>query len=92
MSNAAVLAISLQEPRPLVERLQEIGALGFVPKARIGSGLLPALETILQSGTWFKGIGEKSAYPRGAGQNESSPFAPECPVVAIVCIGFPASL
>jgi len=66
--NVAVLAISLHEPQPLVARLQEIGVLGFVPKARIGSDLLPALETILQGGTWFKGTGEKNAYQRGAGR------------------------
>jgi two-component system, NarL family, nitrate/nitrite response regulator NarL len=49
-----VLAVSLHEPRPLVDELKKVGVLGFVPKDRIASDLLPALDTVLRGGTWFR--------------------------------------
>jgi two-component system response regulator NreC len=49
-----VLAVSLHEQRPLLDELKKVGVLGFVPKDRIASDLLPALDTLLKGGTWFK--------------------------------------
>jgi two-component system, NarL family, nitrate/nitrite response regulator NarL len=49
-----VLAVSLHEQRPLLEELKKVGVRGFVPKDRIASDLLPALDTLLKGGTWFK--------------------------------------
>ena len=49
-----VLAVSLHEQGPLLDELKKVGVLGFVPKDRIASDLLPALDTLLKGGTWFK--------------------------------------
>lgn len=49
-----VLAVSLHEPRLLLDELKRVGVLGFVPKDRIANDLLPALDTVLEGGTWFK--------------------------------------
>jgi two-component system nitrate/nitrite response regulator NarL len=49
-----VLAVSLHEQRPLLEELKKVGVRGFVPKDRIAIDLLPALDTLLKGGTWFK--------------------------------------
>jgi DNA-binding NarL/FixJ family response regulator len=65
---AAVLAISLHEPQPLIDKLKQIGVRGFVPKRRIGAELVPAVETILQGGLWFKAISEENALRRRATQ------------------------
>jgi DNA-binding NarL/FixJ family response regulator len=65
---AAVLAISLHEPQPLIEKLKQVGVRGFVPKRRIGSELVPAVETILKGGLWFRAISEENALQRGATQ------------------------
>lgn len=61
----AVLAISLHEPQPLLEKLKQIGVRGFVPKRQIGSELVPAVETIVKGGLWFKVAPEKSELQRG---------------------------
>jgi DNA-binding NarL/FixJ family response regulator len=63
---AAVLAISLHEPQPLIDKLKEIGVSGFVPKRRIGSELVQAVDTILKGGVWFKVTPEKNKLQRGA--------------------------
>jgi DNA-binding NarL/FixJ family response regulator len=65
---AAILAISLHEPRPLLDKLKQIGVRGFVPKRRIGSELVLAIETILKGGLWFNVPSEKNALRRGAAQ------------------------
>ena len=65
---AAVLAISLHEPQPLIDKLKQIGVRGFVPKRQIGSELVPAVETILKGGLWFKVNPEKNTMQRGATQ------------------------
>jgi|HubBroStandDraft_6_1064221.scaffolds.fasta_scaffold680872_2 DNA-binding NarL/FixJ family response regulator len=65
---AAILAISLHEPQPLLDKLKQIGVRGFVPKRRIGSELVPAVETILRGGQWFKVASEKNTLQRGATQ------------------------
>lgn len=62
----AVLAVSLHEPEQLLETLQKTGVRGFVPKGRLGSELVPAVETILKGGTWFKVAPEKKARQHGA--------------------------
>ena len=50
-----VLAISLHGQGPLQAELKRVGVLGFVPKDRMASDLLPALDAVLQGGTWFQG-------------------------------------
>jgi two-component system, NarL family, response regulator NreC len=50
-----VLAVSLHNQRTLLTELKKVGVLGFVPKDRMAIDLLPALDTLLQGGTWFKG-------------------------------------
>jgi DNA-binding NarL/FixJ family response regulator len=49
-----VLAVSLHEQGPLLDELKRAGVCGFVPKARLASDLIAALDTVLQGGTWFK--------------------------------------
>jgi DNA-binding NarL/FixJ family response regulator len=49
-----VLAVSLHEQGPLLAELKKVGVCGFVPKDRMASDLLPALDVVLQGGTWFK--------------------------------------
>ncbi|HXN74279.1 MAG TPA: response regulator transcription factor [Candidatus Acidoferrales bacterium] len=49
-----VVAVSLHEPKLLLEELKRAGVLGFVPKDRIATDLLPALDAVLEGGTWFK--------------------------------------
>ncbi|MGD0543777.1 MAG: response regulator transcription factor [Candidatus Acidiferrales bacterium] len=63
---AAILAISLHEPQPLLDKLKQMGVRGFVPKRRIGSDLVPAIETILNGGLWFKVNPERNTLQRGA--------------------------
>ena len=65
---AAVLAISLHEPQPLIDKLKQIGVRGFVPKRQIGSELVPAVETILRGGLWFKVNPEKNTLQRRVNQ------------------------
>lgn len=50
-----VLAVSLTQQGPLLDELKRVGVLGFVPKDRMASDLIPALDTVLTGGTWFKG-------------------------------------
>jgi len=64
----AILAISLHEPQPLLDKLKLIGVKGFVPKRRIGSELIPAIEAILNGGLWFKVSPEKDTLQRRATQ------------------------
>lgn len=49
-----VLAVSLHQQGGLLEELKKVGVLGFVPKDRMASDLIPALDAVLQGGTWFK--------------------------------------
>jgi len=55
-----VLAVSLHEPRPLLDELKKVGVLGFVPKDRLAIDLLPALDAVLEGGTWFKAAKKES--------------------------------
>ena len=50
-----VLAVSLHDQGSLMGELKKVGVVGFVPKDRLASDLLPALDTVLQGGTWFQG-------------------------------------
>jgi DNA-binding NarL/FixJ family response regulator len=50
-----VLAVSLHDQGSLMDELKKVGVLGFVPKDRLVSDLLPALDAVLHGGTWFKG-------------------------------------
>jgi two-component system, NarL family, invasion response regulator UvrY len=49
-----VVAVSLHDQGPLLDELKKVGVLGFVPKDRLASDLIPALDTVLHGGTWFK--------------------------------------
>jgi DNA-binding NarL/FixJ family response regulator len=51
-----VLAVSLHQQGALLEELKRVGVLGFVPKDRMASDLIPALDALLQGGTWFKAV------------------------------------
>ena len=55
-----VLAVSLHQQGRLLDELKKVGVLGFVPKDRMASDLLPALDTVLQGGTWFKAAERES--------------------------------
>ncbi len=54
-----VLAVSLNQQGLLLDELKRAGVLGFVPKDRIASDFIPALDTVLQGGTWFKSTERK---------------------------------
>jgi DNA-binding NarL/FixJ family response regulator len=54
-----VLAVSLHQQGPLLDELKRVGVLGFVPKDRMASDLIPALDAVLQGGTWFKSMERK---------------------------------
>jgi DNA-binding NarL/FixJ family response regulator len=51
--NTLVLAESLHAPKELYPQLMEYGVRGFVVKDRLASDLIPAIETLLNGGTWF---------------------------------------
>jgi DNA-binding NarL/FixJ family response regulator len=55
-----VLAVSLHQQGPLLDELKKVGVLGFVPKDRMASDPIPALDTVLQGGTWFKAAGQEN--------------------------------
>ena len=48
-----VLTDSLDDFRRVTDKLREIGIHGFVLRTRIGTDLIPAIETVLNGGTWF---------------------------------------
>jgi two-component system, NarL family, response regulator NreC len=50
-----VLAVSLHDQGSLMDELKRAGVLGFVPKDRMASDLIPAVDAVLHGGTWFKG-------------------------------------
>ena len=52
--NTIVLTTSLYDARPLLSRLQSIGVRGFIPKSRLGTDLVPAIEAARKGKTWFK--------------------------------------
>jgi DNA-binding NarL/FixJ family response regulator len=52
--NTIVLTTSMYDARPLLLRLQSIGVRGFIPKSRLGTDLIPAIEAVLNGQTWFK--------------------------------------
>ena len=58
---AIVLTDSLHDIKPLLGALEEVGVSGFVPKERLGVDLVPAIETVLEGGKWFKLRGSTSA-------------------------------
>jgi DNA-binding NarL/FixJ family response regulator len=49
----AVLVISLYDPRPILRRLVEAGARGFVSKSSLDLELIPAIEALLAGKTYF---------------------------------------
>jgi two-component system, NarL family, response regulator NreC len=49
-----VLAVSLHDQGSLMDELKRAGVLGFVPKDRMASDLIPAVDAVLHGGTWFK--------------------------------------
>jgi two-component system, NarL family, response regulator NreC len=49
-----VLAVSLHAQGALMDELKRAGVLGFVPKDRMASDLIPAVDAVLHGGTWFK--------------------------------------
>lgn len=51
--NTLVLADSLHAPKELIPHLMRSGVRGFVSKDRLASDLIPAIETLLEGGTWF---------------------------------------
>jgi DNA-binding NarL/FixJ family response regulator len=52
--NTIVLTTSLYDARPLLPRLQSIGVRGFIPKSRLGTDLIPAIEATQKGKTWFR--------------------------------------
>jgi DNA-binding NarL/FixJ family response regulator len=52
--NTIVIATSLYDARPLLSRLQSIGVRGFIPKSRLGTDLIPAIEATQKGKTWFR--------------------------------------
>jgi DNA-binding NarL/FixJ family response regulator len=52
--NTIVIATSLYDARPLLSRLQSVGVRGFIPKSRLGTDLIPAIEAARKGKTWFK--------------------------------------
>ena len=55
-----VLAISMYDPKPLMNKMKEAGVRGFVPKASAGFELIPAVESVLCGKTFF---GLPSSFP-----------------------------
>lgn len=51
---AIVLTDSSHAVEPLLNELRKAGIRGFVPKMEIGTSLIPAIETVLGGGEWFK--------------------------------------
>jgi DNA-binding NarL/FixJ family response regulator len=52
--NTIVITTSLYDARPLLSRLQSIGVRGFIPKSRLGTDLIPAIEATQKGKTWFR--------------------------------------
>ena len=50
---SAVLAISNYDVERIVPRFTQAGIRGFVPKASMGSELIPAIEALLEGKTYF---------------------------------------
>jgi DNA-binding NarL/FixJ family response regulator len=48
-----VLTDSLYDVRILIIELRELGVKGFISKTRMGTDLIPAIETVLGGGTCF---------------------------------------
>lgn len=55
--NVLVLVNSLHEATIVKPILQRAGVKGFVNKMNIASELVPAMEAVLNGGTWFKDYG-----------------------------------
>ena len=51
---AIVLTDSSYGVGPLLNELRKVGVRGFVDKNQIGTNLIPAIETVLNGGEWFK--------------------------------------
>ncbi|MGB2890029.1 MAG: response regulator transcription factor [Candidatus Acidiferrales bacterium] len=49
----AVLVISFYDPRPILSRLADAGARGFVSKSSMDVELVPAIEALLEGRTYF---------------------------------------
>ena len=48
-----VLVISMYDPKPLFDKLKEVGVRGFVPKSAAGLELVPAIHALLEGKTFF---------------------------------------
>jgi DNA-binding NarL/FixJ family response regulator len=48
-----VLVISAHDPRPILRRIVEAGARGFVSKSSMDVELIPAIEALLEGRTYF---------------------------------------
>ncbi len=51
---AVVVSESLHDLAGLISVLRKAGVRGFVPKTEIVTELIPAIETVLKGGEWFK--------------------------------------
>lgn len=51
---AIVVTESLHDLATLMSSLRKAGVRGFVSKSEIGTDLIPAIETVLNGGEWFK--------------------------------------
>ena len=56
-----VLTDSLYDVRILIIELKELGVKGFISKTRMGTDLIPAIETVLGGGTCFANEAEQTA-------------------------------
>ena len=48
-----VLVFSMYDPKPLYDKLKEVGVRAFVPKSSAGLELIPAIEALLEGKTFF---------------------------------------
>jgi DNA-binding NarL/FixJ family response regulator len=58
---AVVVTESLHDVGALMSSLRKAGVRGFVPKTEIATDLIPAIETVLQGGEWFKAVDDPPA-------------------------------
>lgn len=49
-----ILSDSFHGEPAVIDNLKKAGVRGFVPKTEIATDLIPAIETVLEGGEWFK--------------------------------------
>ncbi|MGA8035847.1 MAG: response regulator transcription factor [Candidatus Acidiferrales bacterium] len=54
--NTVVIADSVHAYKEYFDELQRVGVKGFVPKDRVVTDLVPAIDEVLHGGTWFRGV------------------------------------